>query len=203
MNPSTTNEGPPSTPSDPFQGGSHIEARSPVQQQEVQQYEGDFIELEAEGQDTEFSDVTPLLTERKSDLKKELEALQEVVKKQGEKTKSLKAKNKKLMEKVAAKKEVATSDVKIPHFMYIDVNTPEHVQKARTSCAENLIKNCGTCSRREAWEYVHPLLIQEVTTHVQEVPTRGRPSKRVCRPKRGCLQRGSSFQMRRFRERFH
>ena len=51
-------------------------------------YEGDFIELEATGQDTEFPDMTPPCTKRESDLKKELEALQEKVKKQGEKTKS-------------------------------------------------------------------------------------------------------------------
>ena len=66
-------------------------ARSPVQQQEIQLYEGDFLELEAEGQDTEVPDVTLPLTERESDLKKELEALQEKVKKQGKKTKRLKA----------------------------------------------------------------------------------------------------------------
>ena len=66
-------------------------------------------------------------TERGSDLKKELEALQEKVKKQGEKTERLNAKNKKLKEQVAAKKEVATSVPQIPHFMYIDVKTPEHV----------------------------------------------------------------------------
>ena len=77
----------------------------------------------AKGKDTEFPDVTPLLTEREGELKKELEAIQEKVKKQGEKTKSLKAKNKKLKEQVAAKKEVATSDSKIPHLMSIDVQT--------------------------------------------------------------------------------
>ena len=106
--------------------------------------------MEAEGQDTEFPDVTPPLTERKSDLKKELEAVQEKVKKQGEKTKRLKAKNRKLKEQVAAKKEVATSDSKILHLMYIDVKSPEHVQNARRYHAENLIKNCGTCNTREA-----------------------------------------------------
>ena len=47
-----------------------MEARCPVQQQEVQLYERDFLELEAEGQDTEFPDVTSPLTERESDLKK-------------------------------------------------------------------------------------------------------------------------------------
>ena len=49
------------------------------------------------------------------------------MKRQGEKTKRMKAKNKKLKEQVAAKKEVATSDSKISHLMYIDVKTPEHV----------------------------------------------------------------------------
>ena len=71
-----------------------MEARSPVEQQEVQLYEGGFLELEAEGQGTEFPDVTSPLTERESDLKKELEALQVKMMKQGEKTKRLKAKNK-------------------------------------------------------------------------------------------------------------
>ena len=113
-NPLPTHEGAPSTPGNPFKGGSPMEARPPVQQQEVQLYEGDLLELEAEGQDTEFPDVTPPLTERESNLKKELEALQEKAKKQREKTKRLKAKNKKLKEQVAAKNEVATSDSKIP-----------------------------------------------------------------------------------------
>ena len=44
-----------------------------------------FSELEANRQDTEFPDVAPPLTERESELKKELEALEEKVKKQGEK----------------------------------------------------------------------------------------------------------------------
>ena len=35
--------------------------------------------------------------------------------------------NKKLKEQLAAKKEVATSDSKIPHLMYINVKTPEDV----------------------------------------------------------------------------
>ena len=180
-----------------------MEAGSPVQQQEVQLYEGDFLELEAKGQDAAFPDVSPPLSERESDLKKELEALQKILKKQGEKTKRLKAKNKKLKEQVAAKKEVAISDHWIPYLMYIDVRTPEHVWKARRSHAENFKENCGTCSRREAGEYVSPLLIQEVTTHAQEISTRGRSSQRACRPTRGCLQRGSSFQKRSFRERFN
>ena len=81
-----------------------MEARSPVQRQEVQLYEGDFLELEAEGQDTEFPDVTPPPTKRESDLKKELKAPHEKVQKQGEKTKKLKAMNMKLKEQVAAKK---------------------------------------------------------------------------------------------------
>ena len=42
-----------------------MEARSPVQQQGAQLYEGDFLELEAEAQDTEFSDDTLPLTEEK------------------------------------------------------------------------------------------------------------------------------------------
>ena len=104
-----------------------MEARSPVQQEEVQLYEGAFTELEAKGQDTAFPDATPPLNKRESDLKKELEALQEIVRKQGEKTKRLKAKKKKLKEQVVAKEEVATSDLKIPHLMYIDAKTPEHV----------------------------------------------------------------------------
>ena len=53
---SPTHEGPPPTPRDPFKGGSIMEARSPIEQQEVQLDEGDFIELEAEGQDSEFPD---------------------------------------------------------------------------------------------------------------------------------------------------
>ena len=50
-------------------------------------------------------------------------------KKQGEKTKRLKAKNKKLKEQVASNMEVATSDLEIPHLMYIDVKTAEHGQR--------------------------------------------------------------------------
>ena len=42
--------------------------------EEVQLYEGDFLELEAKGQGTEFPDVTPPPTKRESDVKKELEA---------------------------------------------------------------------------------------------------------------------------------
>ena len=74
-------------------------ARSPVQQQEVQIYEGDFLELEAEGQNIEFPDVTPPPSKRESDLKKELKALTgESEELQWEKTKRLKARNKKLKE---------------------------------------------------------------------------------------------------------
>ena len=62
-----------------------MEARSPVQEQKVQISEWDFLELEAEGQDTEIPDVKPPLTERESDLKKGLEALQDKVEKKGEK----------------------------------------------------------------------------------------------------------------------
>ena len=97
-NQSPTHEGPPPIPSDPFKGGIPMKATSPVQQQEVQLYEGDLLELEAEGQETEFSDVMPPLPEGESDLNKELEALQERVRKQWEKTKRLKAKNKKIKE---------------------------------------------------------------------------------------------------------
>ena len=43
-----------------------MEAVSPVQQQEVQLCEGHFLELEAKGEDTEFPDITPALTERES-----------------------------------------------------------------------------------------------------------------------------------------
>ena len=52
-----------------------MKARSLVQQQELQQYEGYILKLEAKGQDTEFSYVTPPLTEKESDLNKELDAL--------------------------------------------------------------------------------------------------------------------------------
>ena len=47
-------------------------------QQEVQIDEGDFIELEVEGQDSEFPDD---MTRNESPLKKKLEALQEKVRK--------------------------------------------------------------------------------------------------------------------------
>ena len=71
---SSTHEGPPATPRDPFKGGSIREAKSPAGQQEVQLDEGDFIELEAEGQDSEFPDDA---IESESPMKKMLEALQE------------------------------------------------------------------------------------------------------------------------------
>ena len=60
-------------------------------QQEVQIDEADFIDLEAEGQNSEFPDD---MTGNGSPLKKKLEALQEKVKKQEKKTKKLKAKKK-------------------------------------------------------------------------------------------------------------
>ena len=60
-------------------------------QQEVQIDEGDFIELEAEGQDSEFLDDA---TRSESPLKKKLEAFKEKVKKQEKKTKKLKQKTK-------------------------------------------------------------------------------------------------------------
>ena len=121
------------------------------------------------------------------------------MKKQREKTKRLKAKNKKLKEQVAAKKEAATADPKILHLMYIDVKTTEHVRKARRSHVENF----GTQSRREAGKHVSSLLIQVVTTCAQEVSTRRRPFQRGCRPRRGHLQRGKGFQKRSFRGRFN
>ena len=65
-NQSPTHKGPPPTPSNAFKAGSPIKARSPVQQQEVQLYEGDFIEFLAEGKDTEFPDITPPPTKRQS-----------------------------------------------------------------------------------------------------------------------------------------
>ena len=90
---SPTHEGPPSTPRDPFKGDSIMEARSTIEQQEVQLDEGDFIELEAKGQDSEFPDD---VIESESPMKKKLEALQEKVKKQEKKTKKLKAKKQKV-----------------------------------------------------------------------------------------------------------
>ena len=59
--------------------------KSPTEQQEVQLDEGDFIELEAEGQDSKFPDDA---IESESPLKKMLEALQEKIKKQEKKTKA-------------------------------------------------------------------------------------------------------------------
>ena len=78
-------------------------------QQEVQIEEGDFIELKAEGQDSEFPDD---MTGNESPLKKKLEALQEKVRKQEKKTKKLKAKNKKLKEQVTNQKEVTHTNAK-------------------------------------------------------------------------------------------
>ena len=158
---SPTQEGPPSTPRDPFKGDSIMEARSPVEQQEVQLDEGDFIELEAEGQDSEFPDD---VIKSESMMKKKLEALQEKVKKQEKKTKKLKAKNKKLKEQVTNQKEVTHTDSKIPSLMNINVKTPERLCKLRRSRAENLVKNCGICSKKEAREPATLLLIQEEIT---------------------------------------
>ena len=90
---SPTHEGPPSTPRDPFKGGSIMKVRSPIEQQEVQLDEGDFIELEAEGQYSEFPYDA---IESENPMKMKPEALQEKVKKQERKAKRLKAKNKKL-----------------------------------------------------------------------------------------------------------
>ena len=70
-----------------------MEARSPIEQQEVQLDEGVFIELEAEGQDSKYPDDA---VESESPMKKKLEALQEKVKKQEKKTKKLKAKKQKV-----------------------------------------------------------------------------------------------------------
>ena len=81
---SSTHEGPPATPRDPFKGDSTREAKSPTRQQEVQLDEGDFIELEAEGQDSEFPDDA---IDSESLLKNMLEAIQEMIKKQEKKTK--------------------------------------------------------------------------------------------------------------------
>ena len=142
---SPTHEGPPPTPRDPFKGGSIVEARSPREQQEVQLDKTDFIELEAEGQDIEFPDDA---IESESLMKNKLEALQEKVKKQEKKTKKLKAKNKKLKEQVNNQKEVTDIDPKIPLLMNINVKTPERLCKLRRSRAENLVKNCGICSKK-------------------------------------------------------
>ena len=153
---SPTHEGPPATPKDPFKGNSIGEAKSPMGQQEVQIDEGDFIELEAEGQDSEFQDD---MTGNESPLKKKLEALQEKVRKQEKKTKKLKAKNKKLKEQVTNQKEATHTNAKGPSLMNINVKTPEKLQTFRRSRSENLVKNCGVCSKKEAGEPVSALLI--------------------------------------------
>ena len=119
---SPTHEGPPATPRDPFKGNSIREAKPPMGQQEVQIDEGDFIELEAESQDSEFLDDT---TGNESPLKKKPEALQEKVKKQEKKTKKLKAKNKKLKEQVTNQKEATHTSAKVPSLMNINIKTPE------------------------------------------------------------------------------
>ena len=119
---SPTHEGPPATPRDPFKGDSIREAKWPKGQQEVQLDEGDFIELEAEGQDSEFPDDG---IKSESPMKKLLEAIQEKIRKQEKKTKKLKAKNKKLKEQVTSQKEVTHTDPKIPLLMNINVKTPQ------------------------------------------------------------------------------
>ena len=135
-----------------------MEARSSIEQQEVQIDEGDFIELEAEGQDSEFPDDA---IESESPLKKKLKTLQEKVKKQEKKTKKLKAKNKKLKEQMTNQKKATHTDTKIPSLMNMTIKTPERLQKFRRSRAENLVKNCGIFSKKEAGEPVSAHLIQE------------------------------------------
>ena len=145
---SPTHEGPPATPRDPFKGNSIREAKSPMGQQEVQIDEGNFIELEVEGQNSEFPDDA---TRSESPLKKNLEALQEKVKKQKKKTKKLKEKKpRKLKEQVTNQKEATHTNAKVPSLMNINIKTPEKLQKFRRSRAENLVKNCGICSKKEA-----------------------------------------------------
>ena len=115
-----------------------MEAKSPIGQHEVHLDEGDFIELEAKGQDSEFPDD---VIKSESSMKKKLEALQEKVKKQEKKTRKLKAKNKKLKEQLTNHKEVTHTDPKIPLLMNINVKTLERLHKLRRSRAENLVKN--------------------------------------------------------------
>ena len=182
---SPTHEGPPATPRDPFTGNSIREGKSPTGQQEVQIDKRDFIELEAEGQDSEFPDD---MTGNESPLKKKLEALQEKVRKQEKKTKKLKAKNKKLKEQVTNRKEATHTNAKVPSLMNINVKTPEKLQKFRRSRAENLVKNCGNCSKKEAGEPVSALPIQEEVNQAREVPNGG-PSYRQFSPRRGYQQR--------------
>ena len=178
---SPTHEGPPPTPRDPFKGNSIMEARSPIEQQEVQLDVGDFIELEAEGQASEFPDDA---TESESPTKKKLGTLQEKVEKQENKTQKLKAKNKMLKGQATNQKEVTHTDPKIPSLMNINVKTPERLCRFRRSRAENLVKNCGICSKKEVAEPVTPLLIQEEITLAREVPNGG-PSYRQFSPRRG------------------
>ena len=101
--------------------------KSPTRQQEVRLDEGEFIELEVEGQDSEFPDDA---IESESPLKKMLEALQEKIKKQDKKTKKMKTKNKKLKEQVTSQKEVTHTDPRYhrwwtlmltPHRSYINL----------------------------------------------------------------------------------
>ena len=126
-------------------------------QQEVQIDEGDFIELEAEGQNSEFLDKA---TGSESPLKKKLEALQEKVKKQEKKKRKLTEKNRKLKEQVTNQKETTHTNTKVPSLMNINVKTLEKLQKFRRSRAENIVKNSGICSKKEAGEPVSVLLIQ-------------------------------------------
>ena len=72
--------------------------------------------------------------------------------------------------------------------MNINVKTPEKLQKFRRSRAENVVKNCGICSKKEAGEPVSALLIQKEVNWAREVPNRG-PSYRQFSPRRGYQQR--------------
>ena len=150
-----------------------MEARSPIEQQEVQLDEGDFIEVEAEGQDSEFPDDG---IESES-LMKKLEALQEKVKKQERKTKRLKAKNNKLKEEVNNQKEVTHIDPKIPLLMNVNVKIPKGLHKLRRSRAENLVKNCGICSKKEAGEPVTPPLSRKRSPDQEKCQMRDHPTE--------------------------
>ena len=72
--------------------------------------------------------------------------------------------------------------------MNINIKTPEKLWKFRRSRAENLVKNCGICSKKEAGEPVSTLLIQEEVNQAKEVQNRG-PSYRQFSPRRGYWQR--------------
>ena len=73
--------------------------------------------------------------------------------------------------------------------MNINVKTPEKLWKFRRSRAENLVKNCVICSKKEAGEPVSALLIQEEVNQAREV-SNGGPSYRQFSPRRGYQQRG-------------